>query len=142
MQVSERARERSGLAGLRVSEAGSGRESGIGRGSRWHLETDTFQAPPETIVNVCVYILQSETTRRFYCGQTSDLSRRVRQHNDPCHRETRTTKRFEGPWKLIWFQECLNRSAGMRLEHSIKKRGISRFLEGATATPEIVASGR
>ena len=92
-------------------------------------------------MNVWVYILRSETTGRYYCGQTSDLRRRIKQHNDPGHRRSQTTKKFEGPWKLIWFHECLNRSDGMQLERSTKKRGISRFLQGATATPEGAASG-
>ena len=90
---------------------------------------------------VWVYILQSHATGRFYCGQTNDLRRRIKQHNDPSHQETRTTKRFEGPWSLVWFQECPNRSEGMKLERSIKKRGISRFLQGALATSEGRARG-
>jgi len=56
---------------------------------------------------VCwVYILQSETTGRYYCGQTASLDRRLRQHNDPTHRRTLTTKRFEGPWRFIGSREC------------------------------------
>ena len=86
---------------------------------------------PGISVSVWAYILRSETTGRLYCGQTSDLSGRVRQHNDPNNRKTKTTKRFEGPWKLIWFEECLSRSEAMKLEQSIKKRGISRFLREA-----------
>jgi putative endonuclease len=93
------------------------------------------------MVKVWVYILQSDTSGRFYCGQTNDLGRRIKQHNDPSHRETRTTKRFEGPWSLVWSQECPNRSEGMRLERAIKKRGISRFLQGTTATSRRVSSG-
>ena len=79
-----------------------------------------------------VYILQSETTRRYYCGQTSDVERRLRQHNDPAYQKTKTTKRFEGPWKLVWFQKCLNRSDALKFEKKIKKRGILRFLQEHT----------
>jgi len=85
-------------------------------------------------MKVWVYILRSESTGRFYCGQTSDLDGRLRQHNDPSNRKTLTTKRFEGPWKLIWSQECLSRSEAMKLEPSIKKRGISRLLQEAQVT--------
>jgi putative endonuclease len=46
------------------------------------------------MVKVWVYILQSDATGRFYCGQTNDLRRRIKQHNDPNHQQTRTTKRF------------------------------------------------
>ena len=78
----------------------------------------------------CVYILQSKSTARYYCGSTSDITRRIRQHNDPDYQVTKTTKRFKGPWSLIWSEPCSNRSAVMKREVQIKKRGIRRFLQG------------
>ena len=78
-----------------------------------------------------VYILKSESTGRFYCGHTSDPHRRLRQHNDPDYRLSKTTKRFEGPWQLVWSQDCPSRGEAMKLEKAIKKRGIGRYLEVA-----------
>jgi|GEM_PF-400338 len=75
-----------------------------------------------------VYILQSETSGRYYCGQSSDVERRLRQHNDPAYSLSKTTKRFAGPWRLIWNRPCVDRGEAMRLERRIKKRGIERFL--------------
>jgi putative endonuclease len=77
----------------------------------------------------CVYILQSETTERYYCGQTNNIELRLKEHNDPNYQGTKTTKRFEGPWKLIWSQDCVNRSEAIILERSVKGRGIKRFLQ-------------
>ncbi len=62
-----------------------------------------------------VHILRSETTGRHYCGQTTDLVRRIRQHNDPEYRLTQTTKRFEGPWLLTWSRQVESGSAAVRL---------------------------
>jgi len=76
-----------------------------------------------------IYILRSESTGRYYCGQTNDLENRVHQHNDPGHRSTKTTKRFTGPWKLIWHHVCETRAEAMSIERQIKKRGIARFLK-------------
>jgi len=76
-----------------------------------------------------VYILQSESSDRFYCGQTTDLQVRLSQHNDPNNDLSKTTKRFKGPWKLVWSQKVSSGSASMRLERQIKKRGIGRFLQ-------------
>ena len=76
-----------------------------------------------------VYILQSESTGRYYCGQTDNLDRRLRQHNNPEHHGTKTTKRFVGPWRLVWTKGLATRADAMALEKSIKKRGIKRFLE-------------
>jgi len=81
-----------------------------------------------------VYILQSDSTGRYYCGQTSDVARRLHQHNDPAHRTTRTTKRFAGPWRLMWVQPCGSRSDATLLERAIKARGIGRYLREEAAT--------
>jgi putative endonuclease len=76
-----------------------------------------------------VYILQSQTTGRYYCGQTDDIEKRLLQHNDPENTFTRTTSRFKGPWRLLHKIECPHRTDAIRLERRIKKRGIRRFLE-------------
>jgi putative endonuclease len=75
-----------------------------------------------------VYILKSDSTDRLYCGQTKDLERRIKEHNDPDYRSTRTTKNFPGPWEIIWSCDCADRSQAMKLEQRIKNRGISRFM--------------
>jgi len=75
-----------------------------------------------------VYILQSESSGRFYCGQTHDLESRVSQHNDPENDLAKTTKRFRGPWRLVWSQQVKTLSESVRLERRIKHRGIGRFL--------------
>jgi putative endonuclease len=79
-------------------------------------------------MKVWTYILPSETSSRYYCGQTSDLEKRLRQHNDPDNHLSLTTKRFRGPWRLIWSLECSDRVSAMKLEKIIKKRGIVRYL--------------
>ena len=83
-----------------------------------------------------VYILQSQTSRRYYCGQTSDLKRRLSQHNDSEYKSTKTTKRFPGPWELVWYEEHQTRSSAMKREKQIKKRGIARFLKENTQSVE------
>ena len=75
-----------------------------------------------------VYILQSESTGRYYCGQTNNLDLRIKEHNDPSYATTKTTKRFKGPWGLVWSTELDDRSSAMKLERRIKKRGIGRYL--------------
>ena len=76
-----------------------------------------------------VYILQSESTGRHYCGYSNDVERRLRQHNDPDYRGSKTTKRFAGPWKIIWQSECFSEGEAVKLERKIKARGISRYLK-------------
>jgi len=76
-----------------------------------------------------VYILQSETTGRYYCGQTNNLKLRLMEHNDPEYQGTNTTKRFRGPWKIIWSMEYPTRRNAINIERSIKQRGIGRYFQ-------------
>ena len=75
-----------------------------------------------------VYIIQSHTTGRYYCGYSDNVERRVSQHNDPNYRLSRTTKVFQGPWDIVWTKECSSRGEAVILERKIKKRGIGRYL--------------
>ena len=81
-----------------------------------------------------VYIIQSQSTGRYYCGYSKDVERRVSQHNDPEYRLTRTTKIWKGPWRLVWKQQCLSRGEAVTLERQIKKRGIDRYLKKVQLT--------
>jgi putative endonuclease len=67
-----------------------------------------------------VYVLQSESTGETYIGQTSDLQRRVAQHNDPNCQLTLHTKRRRGPWRLVHSEELLTRAEAMRREKELK----------------------
>jgi putative endonuclease len=80
-----------------------------------------------------VYVLQSQSNGRYYCGYSDDPERRLRQHNDPDYTSSRTTKVIKGPWEIAHTIECKTRSEAMKLEKRIKKRGIKRFLESVNA---------
>ncbi|HUO35721.1 MAG TPA: GIY-YIG nuclease family protein [Candidatus Acidoferrum sp.] len=66
-----------------------------------------------------VYILINPAGNT-YVGQTSDLERRLAQHNDPVCRLTLHTKRRAGLWRLLHFEEFPSRSAAMRREKELK----------------------
>ncbi len=72
-----------------------------------------------------VYILKSQITGKYYCGQTSDLKDRMLRHNSGRNKYTR----HGAPWNLIYYQEFSSRSEAVQLERQIKKRGIGRYLE-------------
>ena len=67
-----------------------------------------------------VYILQSESTGKIYIGQTSDLERRIQQHNDPECTLTLHTKRNKGTWKLIHSEKYETRSKSVNREKRSK----------------------
>ena len=70
-----------------------------------------------------VYILQSEVTLKYYCGQTDNIEFRLLRHNN---NEVKSTKHAT-PWKMVGYIICDTRSEAMRLEREIKKRGIERW---------------
>jgi hypothetical protein len=54
-----------------------------------------------------LYILQSESTGRYYIGQTQDVIERLAYHN------ANYSKSFKnrGPWKLVYSETFSNRDA-------------------------------
>jgi putative endonuclease len=71
-----------------------------------------------------VYVLYSERLARYYVGSTDNLEKRLLEHNSRKNKYTRVGT----PWILVRHFECASRSEAMRLENTIKKRGIKRFL--------------
>ena len=71
-----------------------------------------------------VYILKSESTNKYYCGQTKDLDTRFKRHNAGREKYTKSGV----PWSLEHKIEVKDRSEAVVLERKIKKRGIKRFL--------------
>lgn len=75
-----------------------------------------------------VYILRSETTDKFYIGQTHDLDKRLEDHNKG---RSNYTKPFR-PWSIIAYKEVASRSEAVKLEGKIKnikaKQGILQFI--------------
>ena len=67
-----------------------------------------------------VYILESETTGGIYIAQTSDLDRRLAEHNNPQVGKHRYTRKQKGPWRLIYSEEKKSRSEAMKRERFLK----------------------
>jgi putative endonuclease len=68
-----------------------------------------------------VYILESEIDGRLYKGQTSDIDKRIKEHNSG---KTKSTKGYK-PWKLVYFEEFATREEAV-LREKFFKTGIGR----------------
>ena len=72
-----------------------------------------------------LYILQSESTGRYYVGQTQDIEVRIAYHNA----NYSLALKNRGPWKLVYSEQYATRSEAVRREGYIKRQKDRRFIE-------------
>ena len=75
-----------------------------------------------------LYILQSEKTGRYYVGVTSDIKRRLREHNSGSVRSTS----FYKPWVIKRIEEYPDISSAYKRELFIKEK-IAPIFDGMDA---------
>ena len=68
-----------------------------------------------------VYVLRSEKDGRLYKGQTSDIDKRLEQHNSG---QVKSTKGFV-PWELVYLEKFKSREEAV-LREKYFKTGIGR----------------
>ena len=71
-----------------------------------------------------VYILQSQSSGRYYVGSTSDLDRRPSEH----HRNHTPSTRGRGPWTLVHREPFSTLLDARRRELEIKRWKSSKLL--------------
>ena len=72
------------------------------------------------VVMFYVYVIQ-DNLERFYIGYTSDLKRRMDDHNRGSNRSTRGRS-----WRLVYYEAYVTRASAMRRERVLKGDGRSR----------------
>ncbi|MFA4880493.1 MAG: GIY-YIG nuclease family protein [Candidatus Doudnabacteria bacterium] len=71
------------------------------------------------------YIIQSTKNGDLYAGYTTDLRKRLKEHNQGLNKSTRPYK----PWQPIYFEACLNEEDAKRREHYLKTSQGQRLLK-------------
>ncbi|MBI4709344.1 MAG: GIY-YIG nuclease family protein [Candidatus Portnoybacteria bacterium] len=71
-----------------------------------------------------VYVLESLKDKDCYVGYTANLKKRIEEHNKGLSFSTK----FRLPFKLIYFEGCLNQEDAKRREHYLKTTQGRRFL--------------
>ena len=72
-----------------------------------------------------VYILESETTGRFYVGSTDDLERRLSEHL----RGHSPATRARGAWKLVYKEQCESLLEARRRELQVKRWKSAKMIQ-------------
>ncbi|MFN8294791.1 MAG: GIY-YIG nuclease family protein [Chitinophagales bacterium] len=70
-----------------------------------------------------VYILYSDKYDSFYIGYSSDLEKRINQHNNG---ETKSTK-SKIPWRIVYTEEYDNKLEAIRRERFLKAQKNKSF---------------
>ena len=71
------------------------------------------------------YVLQSKTNSDLYIGYTDNLKRRFVEHNQGLNL---STKRYK-PWKIIYYECCLDKDDARRRESYFKTSQGRRLLK-------------
>jgi len=71
------------------------------------------------------YILQSLKNNNLYIGYTNNLQKRLKEHNQGLSKSTKPYR----PWKLIYYEACLNEADSKRREKYLKKTQGQRLLK-------------
>lgn len=71
------------------------------------------------------YILQSKKNKKLYVCYTTDLRKRLQEHNQGLNQSTKPYS----PWILIYYEACLNEKDAKRREKYLKTTQGQRLLK-------------
>ena len=71
------------------------------------------------------YILQSDQDGTYYIGYTSDLERRISDHNSGLSRYTSQNT----PWRLVYFEAFESKTLAIKRERFLKKQKSKDFYQ-------------
>lgn len=71
------------------------------------------------------YIIQSLKNNNLYIGYTEDLKKRFKEHNQGLAKATKPYL----PWRLIYYEACLNKKDALRREQYLKTVQGQRLLK-------------
>ena len=71
------------------------------------------------------YLLQSDLDESFYVGYTSDLKRRLSDHNSGLSRYTSR----KTPWRLVYFESFDSKSSAIKRERFLKQQKSKDFYQ-------------
>lgn len=75
-----------------------------------------------------VYAIYNKDHSKTYIGETNNLEERIRIHNE--HKFAKSyTARFDGTWKLIYFEACSDRIQARKREKQLKSYQGRQFIK-------------
>lgn len=72
-----------------------------------------------------VYVIRSLKDGLFYTGYTTDLEKRIKEHNEGANRSTK----YRTPFELIYFEASRNKSDALHREKYLKTTYGKRYIK-------------
>jgi putative endonuclease len=72
-----------------------------------------------------IYVLQSLKDKNFYVGYTSDLKKRIIEHNKGLVHSTKNRR----PLKLVYYEACINQQDAIHREKYLKTSWGKRYFK-------------
>jgi len=79
------------------------------------------------------YILYDKNRDQFYIGQTNDIDKRVKRHNQGREKYTK-----RGKWELVHFEKFETRSAAIKQEKQIKQMKSKMWIKKLIKNAQLV----
>jgi len=83
------------------------------------------QVTGSSVTMAYLYILQSQVNFRYYIGSTTNLERRINEHNNGQSKYTSLTK----PFKLVFSQEFQSIQLAKKIELKLKRFKSRQILD-------------
>ena len=71
----------------------------------------------------CIYLIQHHVTKELHIGKTSDLQRRVHEHNTG---QQTATRRKSGSWILAYAESYRSKQDADQRERALKQHGSNK----------------
>jgi len=83
-----------------------------------------------------LYILYSDSTQKFYIGETNNLENRILKHQD--HFYSNSFTKIANDWKIVFTLDCFDREEALYLEKFIKRMKSKTFNNKVIKDPSIL----
>lgn len=75
--------------------------------------------------NYITYVLQSKTDNNFYVGYTTNLKKRLDEHNSGKVKSTNPRR----PFKVVYYEVCYNQTDALHREKYLKSSYGKRYIK-------------
>lgn len=83
-----------------------------------------------------IYVLYSKKLKKYYVGETHDVTLRLSQHNQGFYEKNSFTKKGQ-PWELVFKLKCKTKKQAQKIEKHIKKMKSKRYIQNFIQYKEI-----